>query len=291
MNDGIFSYGEHPLKQLKFYQFDKSNDETLLLIHGGAWRDPNNTYNDFKDMISHIQKNQYAAKCNLIAINYRLSPEVKHPFHLWDVLEGLQFLVQNYNIHKILIAGHSVGATLMLQLLDYNKILDTGFRILVEDLKADKKPTETGLHVPLKEERTLMNEAMEKLQLRTFCFIDGIYDIVQLISEYGGPYESFVNNAFSSPEQYAEATQLSSSAIDIRIPFGYKKHMANVRNELNLLILQSNQDELLSMRQTNLFIEYLTRKDLNFKPFVGEWGGHEHVYRHEDVANIVLDSI
>ncbi|CUM57362.1 unnamed protein product [Debaryomyces tyrocola] len=291
MNDGIFSYGEHPLKQLKFYQFDKSNDETLLLIHGGAWRDPNNTYNDFKDMVSHIQKNQYAAKYNLIAINYRLSPEVKHPFHLWDVLEGLQFLVQNYNIHKILIAGHSVGATLMLQLLDYNRILDTGFRILVEDLKADKKPTETGLHVPLKEERTLMNEAMEKLQLRTFCFIDGIYDIVQLISEYGGPYESFVNNAFSSPEQYAEATQLSSSTIDIRIPFGHNKHMANVRNELNLLILQSNQDELLSMRQTNLFIEYLTRKDLNFKPFVGEWGDHEHVYRHEDVANIVLDSI
>lgn len=291
MNDGIFSYGEHPLKQLKFYQFDKSNDETLLLIHGGAWRDPNNTYNDFKDMISHIQKNQYAAKYNLIAINYRLSPEVKHPFHLWDVLEGLQFLVQNYNIHKILIAGHSVGATLMLQLLDYNRILDTGFRILVEDLKADKKPTETGLHVPLKEERTLMNEAMEKLQLRTFCFIDGIYDIVQLIGEYGGPYESFVNNAFSSPEQYAEATQLSSSTIDIRTPFGHNKHMANVRNELNLLILQSNQDELLSMRQTNLFIEYLTRKDLNFKPFVGEWGDHEHVYRHEDVANIVLDSI
>lgn len=291
MDDGIVSYGEHPLNRLKFFQFDKSNDVTLLLIHGGAWRDLNNTYNDFKDMISHIQKNQYAAKYNLIAMNYRLSPEVKHPFHLWDVLEGLQFLVQNYDIHKILIAGHSVGATLMLQLLDYNKILDTGFQILVEDLKADKNRTETDLHVPLKKERILMNEAMEKLQLRTFCFIDGIYDITQLISEYGCPYESFVNNAFSSPEQYAEATQLSSSTVDVGSPFSYNTHLANVRNELNLVILQSNKDELLSMRQTNLFIEYLTQKNLNFKPFVGEWGGHEHVYRHEDVANIVLDSI
>lgn len=291
MDDGIVSYGEHPLNRLKFFQFDKSNDVTLLLIHGGAWRDPNNTYNDFKDMISHIQNNQYAAKYNLIAMNYRLSPEVKHPFHLWDVLEGLQFLVQNYDIHKILIAGHSVGATLMLQLLDYNKILDTGFQILVEDLKADKNRTETDLHVPLKKERILMNEAMEKLQLRTFCFIDGIYDITQLISEYGCPYESFVNNAFSSPEQYAEATQLSSSTVDVGSPFSYNTHLANVRNKLNLVILQSNKDELLSMRQTNLFIEYLTQKNLNFKPFVGEWGGHEHVYRHEDVANIVLDSI
>lgn len=136
-----------------------------------------------------------------------------------------------------------------------------------------------------------MNEAMEKLQLRTFCFIDGIYDITQLISEYGCPYESFVNNAFSSPEQYAEATQLSSSTVDVGSPFSYNTHLANVRNELNLVILQSNKDELLSMRQTNLFIEYLTQKNLNFKPFVGEWGGHEHVYRHEDVANIVLDSI
>lgn len=291
MNDRIVSYGEHPLQRLKFFQFDKSNDETLLLIHGGAWRDPNNTYNDFKDMISHIQKNQYAAKYNLIAMNYRLSPEVKHPFHLWDVLKGVQFLVQNYDIHKILIAGHSVGATLMLQLLDYNKILDTGFQILVEDLKADKSRTETDLHVPLKKERILMNEAMEKLQLRTFYFIDGIYDIVQLISEYGGPYEGFVNTAFSSPEQYGEATQLSSSTVDIGSPFSYNTHLANIRNELNLVILQSNQDELLSMRQTNLFTEYLTQKNLNFKPFVGEWGGHEHVYRHEDVANIVLDSI
>ncbi|CAG86798.2 DEHA2D04422p [Debaryomyces hansenii CBS767] len=291
MDDGIVSYGEHPLNRLKFFQFDKSNDVTLLLIHGGAWRDPNNTYNDFKDMISHIQKNQYAAKYNLIAMNYRLSPEVKHPFHLWDVLEGLQFLVQNYDIHKISIAGHSVGATLMLQLLDYNKILDTGFQILVEDSKADKNRTETDLHVPSKKERILMNEAMEKLQLRTFCFIDGIYDITQLISEYGCPYESFVNNAFSSPEQYAEATQLSSSTVDVGSPFSYNTHSANVRNELNLVILQSNKDELLSMRQTNLFIEYLTQKNLNFKPFVGEWGGHEHVYRHEDVANIVLDSI
>ena len=291
MNDGIVSYGEHPLKQLKFYQFEKSNDETLLLIHGGAWRDPNNTYNDFEDMISHIQENQYAAKYNLIAMNYRLSPEVKHPFHLWDVLEGLQFLVQNYNIRKILIAGHSVGATLMLQLLDYNKILDAGFQILVEDLEDDEKRTESDLHVPSEKERTLMNEAMQKLQLRTFCFIDGIYDIVQLISEYGGPYEDFVNNAFSSSKQYAEATQLSSSTIDVRIPFSYNEHLANARDELSLIILQSNQDELLSMRQTNLFIEYLTRKNLNFKPLVGEWGGHEHVYRHEDVANIVLDSI
>ena len=93
----------------------------------------------------------------------------------------------------------------MLQLLDYNKILDTGFQILVEDLKADRtRVTQTDLHVPLKKERILMNEAMEKLQLRTFCF-DGIYDITQLISEYGCPYESFVNNAFSSPEQYARS--------------------------------------------------------------------------------------
>ncbi|CUM56508.1 Kynurenine formamidase [Debaryomyces fabryi] len=294
MKEGIVNYGDHPLKQLKLYQLDESNEETLLLIHGGAWRDPNNTYNDFEDMIGHIQKNQYSAKYNLVAMNYRLSPEVKHPYHLWDVLEGLQFLVQNYNIRKILIAGHSVGATLMLQLLDYNKVLDSGFRKLQDDLKDDKASAireGVDLNVPLEKERTLLNETMENLQLKTFCFIDGIYDVVQLVDEYGSPYESFINDAFSSPEQYSEATQLSSTTIDVRSPFSFNILLENVLKELKLVVLQSNQDELLSMRQTNLFIEYLTQKNLIFRSVVGEWGEHEQVYRHEDVAKIVLDSI
>lgn len=294
MKEGIVNYGDHPLNQLKLYQFNESNDETLLLIHGGAWRDPNNTYNDFEDIISHILKSQNSAKYNLVAINYRLSPEIKHPYHLWDVLKGLQYLVQNYSIRKILIVGHSVGATLMLQLLDYNKILDCGFLKLQTDLEDGKcSAISEGayLHVPLDKERTLLNKTMENLQLKTFVFLDGIYDVVQLIDEYGDAYESFIKDAFSSPEQYSEATQLSCTTIDIRSPFSFNLILEGILKELTLVVLQSSQDELLSMRQTNLFIKYLTQKNLIFKSLIGEWGEHEQVYRHADVAKIVLDSI
>lgn len=293
MNDTIASYGSHPLQNLRIYHFDKENDETLLFIHGGAWRDPNNTYNDFEDMVGYIRKRIYPRKINLIGINYRLSPEIKHPYHLWDILEGIRYLVQNYGIGKLLIAGHSVGATLMLQLLNYDEILDLGIRILSDDITADKNADvgERTTLLPLNEQRTALTKTLASLQLRKLYFIDGIYDMVQLVSEYGGPYESFVNNAFTSRRQYAEASQLSSTQIKYNPPFMFNISPHENLSELQFIIIQSVQDELLSKNQTLLFELYLTTRKIKHRVLEGKWGEHEHVYRHEEVASIIVDSL
>ncbi len=53
------------------------------------------------------------------SINYRLSPDVRHPAHLNDVLEALAFLRIKFGMKRYILVGHSAGATLALQAIVY----------------------------------------------------------------------------------------------------------------------------------------------------------------------------
>lgn len=245
----IITYGEHPLQTIKYFYFSESNTRTIVLIHGGAWRDPNNTYDDFLPLcqhLTHTKKDCY----NLVGINYRLSPDIKHPAHLLDVITALLWIQKHTPSQFILLVGHSVGATLILQLLNYKQILG-----------------QTHSSIPVDP---------------TFCvdtvyFVDGIYDIPQLIEEYGDGYKEFVLCAFSIEENYINATQLSMAD---------PPKLAHIPRKV--VICQSKQDELLSENQTNLFIRYLTKYGINFVYLHENWGLHEEVYRRKELADLIL---
>lgn len=169
----IIRYGPAPLQEIKVFNYDPSNRELIVCIHGGAWRDPGNTYNDW-DTFALLASDK---PINVFGVNYRLSPEVKHPAHLQDVNLALDYIIKKYPSERLKLVGHSVGATIALQMLDYEKICG--------------QPTEVTI---------------DKVYL-----LDGIFDIPDLILEYPS-YKSFVDEAFTDSLEWRQATQVTNGS-------------------------------------------------------------------------------
>lgn len=270
----ILSYGTHSLQTVKYFRYSPLNTHTIVFIHGGAWRDPNNTYDDFLTLTNKLGENFNGAGrngINMIGVNYRLSPEVKHPAHLVDVVNGLSFIQKTTPTASILLVGHSVGATLILQLLSFEQIVH-----LSGDADGSTDIISNLLQV-----------------LDTIYFVDGIYDIPELISEYGQDYKDFVMEAFRSEEQYKQATQLSftpGSVSEPTLELGSKSKAVLSHLPRNILVIQSKEDELLSLKQTDIFVEFLKRMKLEYSVIKENWGKHEEVYRREELANLMFET-
>ncbi|KAK7687545.1 hypothetical protein QCA50_009430 [Cerrena zonata] len=257
-------YGEHELQQIKFFNYSENNKKSVIFIHGGAWRDPNNTYDDFQEIIGNILSRD-GSRANLIGVNYRLSPQFKHPSHLIDVVTALNTLNVHYSIDNIILVGHSVGATLLLQLLNYKQIIDLG---------VDKSDPRITNNPP----------ASLNVSLKDLVFVDGIYDIVDLIDEYPG-YALFVNEAFNSLQHYKDSSQLSSTV------FQKNPLFALAGETPRFTVVQSLQDELLSARQTHGFVKFLDSLGIVPLVFFSNYGLHEQVYKLDQLANILLELI
>lgn len=112
---------------------DDSTSLWLIYIHGGAWRDPDIDASSFSTIRSYLQNSPTSTNITAYAsINYRLSPypshptspstpadpsrNAKHPDHITDVLRALLYLQTNHHFSdRYILVGHSVGATLALQ--------------------------------------------------------------------------------------------------------------------------------------------------------------------------------
>lgn len=252
MTDEI-PYGENALQTIKLFEFLPENENSLILIHGGAWRDPNNTFLDFSQLVGHLT----LENTNLIGINYRLSPEFKHPSHLIDTVNAISKILTVTKTNKVLFLGHSVGATLLLQLLNYKEIICLGnlrnSEIKIPDLILD----------------------IDKIFL-----LDGIYNIVDLIDEYGAPYKLFVDCAFESKKHYEDATQIT-----------WLKRKFSFEFLFSAVVLQSLEDELLSERQSLGFVEFLKKYNVSYEYLTGNWGKHEESYTRRELADIITSRI
>ncbi|KAJ4317824.1 hypothetical protein N0V94_004738 [Neodidymelliopsis sp. IMI 364377] len=108
----------------------------MYYIHGGAWRDPTQSASCINPTLTHLLTSHSTTLSNIAGIaslNYRLSPYASHPScpsspsdasrnathpdHVRDVASALQFLRKQYGVQRWVGAGHSCGATLLLQLV------------------------------------------------------------------------------------------------------------------------------------------------------------------------------
>lgn len=258
----LVKYGAHDLQEMKFFLYSPENTKTVVFIHGGAWNDTANSYDDFEQLAALLAT--LMPDLNTISVNYRLSPGVKHPYHLADVGSALSMLVTEYKITNVTLVGHSVGATLALQLLSYDKLIRAGIENL-ERCVCKTLPIDLGG----------IMKGLQQLSIDTLVLVDGIFDIPDMISEYGEPYERFVGLAFVSPEHYTEATQVSSSTGTL---YGCK---------LRVVVVHSTEDELLLLRQPSQLRAFLEREGYPFEWRVGAFGKHEEVYRRVEVASII----
>ena len=253
VSDAIFAYGDHDLQKLKVFNYSTENKHTFIYIHGGAWRDPHNTFDEMDPVVSHNKD------VNHIGINYRLSPEIKHPFHLVDILSGLKFIRENFQSENITLLGHSVGATMILQLLHFKIIVKEGLKYV---------PNES---YDQNEIDQLLDYVDKNIKFDQLLFLDGIYNVVELLNEYPD-YSSFVNEAFVNTEHVENSTQLSSRIPELDTPFSL------VNRSTQFIIYQSLEDELLSMKQTHLLLDYLVSKNQRFSLHADNWGKHEEIY-------------
>lgn len=164
----VLSYGVEPLQVYSETLSVSAGNvrDCRIMIHGGAWRDPNNTYKDFNKWISHLSNNG-TSTWDYYSLDYRLSEQTPHPGQIEDVIEALKRIIADIkdrgnSIGQLVLCGHSVGATLICQLLEYKS---SGLRDIV-----------TGV-----------------------VLMDGIYSIKHLVDTYPD-YESFVLEEFGTRE-------------------------------------------------------------------------------------------
>ncbi|KAE8364460.1 Alpha/Beta hydrolase protein [Aspergillus caelatus] len=137
-----FSYGEdHALQTVTVTTLSEALDKKywIILIHGGAWRDPNiDAINFSNPAISTLTTSPAYAHVlphitAFASISYRLSPHpshpqdqssispreyrsAKHPDHINDVQAAIAFLQRKYGFEeRYILVGHSCGATLAFQ--------------------------------------------------------------------------------------------------------------------------------------------------------------------------------
>lgn len=152
-------YGQNPRQiYARYDNLTFKETKPIIFIHGGAWRDPRNTFNDADELFHFVAAAPKVAP--LYTIDYRLTPEVKYPEHNNDVFVAIETLLkeeskEGRSFSKLNLVGHSVGATIILGILEKVKEL------------AD--------------------------QVEVFL-IDGIYDLKELVAEYPD-YEGFVTDA------------------------------------------------------------------------------------------------
>ena len=105
-------------KRQKLDVFRPSGSEKLpivLFVHGGAWFMGDK---DFFGVHRSVAKSIANKGFVVIAANYRLSPDVKHPAHVEDVAKALAWIFANPTVHggdvsKVSLVGHSAGAHLV----------------------------------------------------------------------------------------------------------------------------------------------------------------------------------
>lgn len=166
-------------------------------IHGGAWRDPRVTHEDFIPSIDWILSTSLTgddggssaadAIAGFASIDYRLSPHpefpqdpattpaeqyrgARHPEHLDDVRSALVFLQRTYGFaENYVLIGHSAGSSLAFQLLATSPLTSA---------------STAGSTTPV------LPAAIVGLE--------GLYDFTGVNDRYSGAYAPFFNGAFGA---------------------------------------------------------------------------------------------
>ncbi len=86
----------------------------VLLVHGGAWRMGSKSSPEFVSLARRLSREGIV----VVVMNYRLSPQYKHPSHIEDVAAAFSWAKANISKYggsgsNIFISGHSAGGHLV----------------------------------------------------------------------------------------------------------------------------------------------------------------------------------
>ena len=107
----------HPRKHMLdlFLPAGSEGHPVLVFVHGGSWK--RGDKDAYGGAYSAMGRSLAAEGVAVAVINYRLTPEVRHPEHVRDVARAVSWVHGNasrygWNPRKIVLVGHSAGAHL-----------------------------------------------------------------------------------------------------------------------------------------------------------------------------------
>lgn len=111
------AYGSEQLQKLDIYtpkNCERSGCPVVVWVHGGGWRNGDKEYVGSP----RLAATWCPAGAVLVALNYRLSPDVVHPAHVQDIAMAINWINRNIrsyggNPDKLSLLGHSAGAHLV----------------------------------------------------------------------------------------------------------------------------------------------------------------------------------
>ncbi|KAM4056085.1 alpha/beta hydrolase fold domain-containing protein [Hirsutella rhossiliensis] len=263
-------YGSHVLQRVGVWQHKAPAPQHapwIVFIHGGAWRDPRNTLDDFAPSIAHLLGAPIRAPIRAFAsIDYRLSPSdaypqhpadtpeperrtARHPDHVADVAAALRLLAAEHRLADdgYVLVGHSAGATLALQLLMGGH--------------------DGGPPVPLP---------------AAIVAISGIYDLVGINARRAGSYAAFISAAFG-PEGDGDGWRAASPAC-----FSGSFRDRWPGNNRLALLAHSPDDSLVDAAETDAMAAKLAADGVDVSVVKDLTGEHNFVWQDgEQVARLV----
>ena len=239
-------------------------------IHGGAWRDPRNTLQNFmpsmRQMLSSRDIAQSAIR-GFASIDYRLSPsadfpqdpaetpgselrQARHPDQVLDVRAALKLLEAEYQLsNDYVLVGHSAGATLAYQIL------------MGEAALAGQRMPQT---IPLP---------------AAVIGIAGIYDLVGLNDRFGGNYAGFISATFGTDQK---AWQRASPAF---FAASFKEKWPGSPYSL---LAYSAEDTLVDSVEADVMAAKLTSDGVDLSVIRDLTGDHDFVWQDgSQVARLV----
>ncbi|KAL4905839.1 hypothetical protein BDW74DRAFT_13438 [Aspergillus multicolor] len=259
-----FPYGNHDLQTVTIAKpyparaplhaenTDTENGYWVILIHGGAWRDPTQTSTTYLAPALRILSSSESLNSQskhitgLASISYRLSAHpshaqdtntieshlrnAKHPEHINDIQLALSFLQTKYMFgERYVLVGHSCGATLAFQAV---------MRSLATNLEKDGEGHGDGYVAPL-----------------AILGMAGIYDLRLLRDSHSeiSAYQEFIEGAFGKDEGVWDAASPGVVKGEEGVE-GWKEGRV-------VVLAHSDEDELCDVAQSE-----------KMKEFFGEWG-------------------
>ena len=107
------SYGEDPRQVIDLWlPTEVAQPPLIVYVHGGAWR--------LGDRSRVAAKPAWALEAGwaLASVEYRLTPQVRHPAHVEDIAAAVAWIQQHHqqlgvDPHRVALLGHSAGAHLV----------------------------------------------------------------------------------------------------------------------------------------------------------------------------------